>query len=143
MLLEITDTASEMDPATQAHIFEPFFTTKEVGKGTGLGLSTVYGVIKQSSGCIAVESALGHGTAFSIYLPQTSEKAPARKPRPCRAENLRGTETVLLVEDAGSVRELTREWLKNGRLRRLGSERSGRCDSDRETVPRGNSPFDN
>jgi PAS domain S-box-containing protein len=114
VLLEITDNGVGMDPATQTHIFEPFFTTKEVGKGTGLGLSTVYGVVKQSSGYIGVESALGHGTTFSIYLPRTTEKALARKPGPCRAESLRGTETVLLVEDAGSVRELTREWLKTG-----------------------------
>lgn len=113
VLLEITDTGVGMDPATQARIFEPFFTTKDVGKGTGLGLSTVYGVVKQSSGHIAVESALGHGTKFAIYLPRTAEKALARKPGPCHAESLRGTETVLLVEDAGAVRELTREWLKS------------------------------
>ncbi len=114
VLLEITDTGVGMDPTTQAHIFEPFFTTKEVGKGTGLGLSTVYGVVKQSSGYIGVTSAVGHGTTFSIYLPQTTEAAPARKPGPCHADTLRGTETVLLVEDAGSVRELTREWLSTG-----------------------------
>lgn len=110
-LLEITDTGVGMSHETQAHIFEPFFTTKEVGKGTGLGLSTVYGVVKQSSGCITVDSAPGHGTTVSIYLPRTTEKAAARKPEPCRAEALRGDETLLLVEDAGSVRELTREWL--------------------------------
>lgn len=111
VLLEITDTGVGMDATTQAHIFEPFFTTKEVGKGTGLGLSTVYGVVKQSAGYIGVESAVGHGTTFSIYMPRTAEKAAARKPGPCRAQDLRGSETVLLVEDAGSVRELTREWL--------------------------------
>lgn len=113
VLLEITDTGVGMSRQTQAHIFEPFFTTKE-GRGTGLGLSTVYGVVKQSSGHIAADSALGRGTTFSIYLPQTTEKAPARKPGPCRAESLRGTETLLLVEDASSVRELTREWLTTG-----------------------------
>jgi len=114
VLLEITDTGVGMDPGTQAHIFEPFFTTKEVGKGTGLGLSTVYGVVKQSSGYIAVQSAVGRGTTFSIYLPLTAEKVQARKPGPCGTESLRGTETILLVEDAGSVRELTREWLAAG-----------------------------
>ncbi|MGH9734355.1 MAG: PAS domain S-box protein [Candidatus Acidiferrales bacterium] len=114
VLLEITDTGVGMSPETQTHIFEPFFTTKEVGKGTGLGLSTVYGVVKQSSGHIAADSAVGHGTTFSIYLPRTAEKVPARKPGPCRAESLRGTETLLLVEDASSVRELTREWLTTG-----------------------------
>jgi two-component system, cell cycle sensor histidine kinase and response regulator CckA len=113
VLLEITDTGVGMDPATQARMFEPFFTTKEVGKGTGLGLSTVYGVVKQSSGHIAVKTAVGHGTTFSIYLPRTAEKPLLRKPGPCRANSLRGTETVLLVEDSGSVRELTREWLKS------------------------------
>ncbi|MGH9716253.1 MAG: PAS domain S-box protein [Candidatus Acidiferrales bacterium] len=114
VLLEISDTGLGMDVETQAHIFEPFFTTKDVGKGTGLGLSTVYGVVKQSAGHISVDSAPGRGTTFSIYLPKTAAKALPRKPGPCRAESLRGTETVLLVEDASSVRELTREWLGAG-----------------------------
>jgi len=111
VLLEISDTGTGMDAEIQTHIFEPFFTTKEVGKGTGLGLSTVYGVVKQSSGHISVDSAPGHGTTFAIYLPRTAERVAARKPGPCKLENVGGSETLLLVEDASSVRELTREWL--------------------------------
>jgi CheY-like chemotaxis protein len=111
VLLEISDTGVGMDAETQAHIFEPFFTTKEVGKGTGLGLSTVYGVIKQSGGQINVESSPDRGTTFSIYLPWTAEAVTPAKPAPDQAESLRGTETVLLVEDADSVRELARDWL--------------------------------
>jgi len=111
VLLEISDTGTGMDAEIQSHMFEPFFTTKEVGKGTGLGLSTVYGVVKQSGGHISVDSAPGQGTTFAIYLPRTAELVLARKPGPCHVESLRGSETVLLVEDASAVRELTREWL--------------------------------
>ncbi len=112
VLLEITDTGIGMDAETQSHIFEPFFTTKEVGKGTGLGLSTVYGVIKQSGGYVSIDSAVGHGTTFTIYLPRTNEKAPPCKLPVNHGESLRGNETILLVEDAGAVRDLTHEWLE-------------------------------
>lgn len=114
VLLQISDTGIGMDASTQAHIFEPFFTTKEIGKGTGLGLSTVYGVIKQSGGYIWVDSKPGHGARFRICLPRTAETTVPRKAGPSLPESLRGMETILLVEDAGPVRELAREWLTTG-----------------------------
>ena len=111
VLLSVSDTGIGMDAATQAHIFEPFFTTKEQGKGTGLGLSTVYGVIRQSGGHIWVYSEPGLGTTFKIYLPRTDEAILAKKPIVGLTTSLRGTETILLVEDEGPLRELTQSLL--------------------------------
>ena len=113
VLLSVTDTGQGMTPETKAHIFEPFFTTKEVGKGTGLGLATVYGVVKQSGGFVWVESAVGKGTTFEIYLPQVSGKAAPTSDTESRLTPLpRGSETILVVEDEADVRDLTCEFLR-------------------------------
>jgi CheY-like chemotaxis protein len=112
VVLAVTDTGVGMSRETIAHIFEPFFTTKEIGKGTGLGLSTVYGVVKQSDGYIWVYSEPGQGSVFKIYLPQVVESAEQIRPEESTTESVRGTETVLLVEDEQSVRILTRSMLE-------------------------------
>ncbi|MEN9575044.1 MAG: hypothetical protein RL514_2899 [Verrucomicrobiota bacterium] len=109
--LSVTDTGCGMDAATQAHIFEPFFTTKEVGKGTGLGLATVYGIVKQHEGWVECTSAPGQGTTFKIFLPQLATKAAAPAVALEDDAALRGTETLLLVEDELAVREINRRAL--------------------------------
>jgi len=101
-----------MSEETKAHIFEPFFTTKDVGKGTGLGLATVYGIVKQSGGFVWVESAVGKGATFEIYLPQAGEKAMRAEPESKPSSVPRGSETILVVEDESGVRLLTCEFLK-------------------------------
>jgi len=112
VMLAVSDTGYGMEASTKARIFEPFFTTKEPGKGTGLGLATVYGVVKQSSGYIFVDSAPGAGARFEIYLRQVLDKAQTA-PAEERAAKLRGgRETVLLVEDEADVRTLICEFLK-------------------------------
>jgi len=111
VMLAVSDTGFGMDANIKARIFEPFFTTKEPGKGTGLGLATVYGVVKQSSGYIFVDSAPGVGARFEIYLPQVADKVET-VPAGGRAAKVRGgRETVLLVEDEADVRTLTCEFL--------------------------------
>jgi PAS domain S-box-containing protein len=111
-VLTVSDSGSGISPEVHAHLFEPFFTTKEEGKGTGLGLATVYGIVKQSGGHIWCLSRQGRGTTFSIYLPRTKEEG--RKPGIADAapEHYRGSETVLLVEDEESVRQIVRTVLE-------------------------------
>jgi two-component system, cell cycle sensor histidine kinase and response regulator CckA len=103
--LVVRDTGQGMSAEVKAHLFEPFFTTKARGLGTGLGLATVYGIVKQSGGCVLVESAPGRGTTFEIYLPRTLEVPPSPF-APGEPTRRRGTETILLIEDDPQVREV-------------------------------------
>jgi two-component system, cell cycle sensor histidine kinase and response regulator CckA len=117
VVIEVADTGIGIAPDTLGRIFEPFFSTKEVGSGTGLGLSTVYGIVKQTGGFVFVESRLGRGTTFSIYLPrhQATEPAPCEmgEPEPAIARDLTGSGTVVLVEDDDAVRVFGARALRN------------------------------
>ncbi len=105
--LTVTDTGCGMDATTKARIFEPFFTTKPAGRGTGLGLATVFGIVKQANGVLEVESELGVGTSFIVYLPMTDQVIETETVAdPSAPASVCGGETLLLVEDEDDIREL-------------------------------------
>jgi PAS domain S-box-containing protein len=112
VMLAVSDTGCGMDRDTLSHIFEPFFTTKEPGKGTGLGLATVYGIVQQNGGSIAVYSEPRIGTTFRVYLPRVEELAAALEPEAALPRLQRGSETILLLEDEDGVLNLAREILE-------------------------------
>jgi PAS domain S-box-containing protein len=102
--LAVGDTGSGIPPEVLPKIFEPFFTTKEAGKGTGLGLANVYGIVQQHSGWVEVQSEVGRGTTFNVYLPRRAVAAPTTPSRLGVPDFPRGTETILVVEDDPLVR---------------------------------------
>jgi CheY-like chemotaxis protein len=113
VLLTVSDTGIGMDDETKSRVFEPFFTTKEPGRGTGLGLSTVYGIVKQSGGCIWVESSRMAGTAVHVCLPRVDQPPDEEPLRLVSSREQGGSETVLLVEDEPSVRTMVRRILED------------------------------
>ncbi len=124
VVVTVKDTGCGMDAETRERVFEPFFTTKDVGKGTGLGLSTIYGIVKQSGGHVSVESEQDLGTTFRVYFPRvTQQGSPIETDGEVRG-NLRGTETILLVEDEDDLREAITVYLKNAGYKVL-SARTG------------------
>jgi K+-sensing histidine kinase KdpD len=112
VMLSVSDTGLGMTRETQARVFEPFFTTKEKGKGTGLGLSTVYGIVKQSGGSIWMYSEPQRGTTFKIYLPRVNESLREENISQPVSNGEGGNETILLVEDEDSVRQVATRILR-------------------------------
>jgi len=111
-MLSVSDSGVGMTREVQEQIFDPFFTTKEKGKGTGLGLSTVYGIVKQSGGDIYVYSEVGKGTTFKLYLPRVFEPLEEFKKEVPVEKIPQGNETILVVEDDGSVRKIVVDLLR-------------------------------
>ncbi|MBN1841209.1 MAG: response regulator [Deltaproteobacteria bacterium] len=108
--ISVRDTGTGMDEATRSRVFEPFFTTKEMGRGTGLGLASAYGIIKNHAGIIAVDSKKGEGTTFDIYLPVSEKEIPEQPDLPVSL--MRGTESVLLVDDEDIIIDIGQEILE-------------------------------
>ncbi len=125
VMLAVSDTGDGMDEETSSRVFEPFFTTKEPGRGTGLGLSTVYGTVKQSGGSVLVSSELRKGTTFTIYLPRVDVPIKNRPTSAARSGLTGGLETILVVEDESSVRDLVARVLQ-----RLGYQVIGAANGD-------------
>ncbi len=115
--LALVDTGTGMDAATKQRLFEPFFTTKEIGRGTGLGLATVYGIVRQSGGRIDVTSELGQGTTFALHFPSARAETDVESNVEPRTAAAHGAETILLVEDDESVRQLVRTFLERAGYR--------------------------
>ena len=137
VMLAVSDTGCGMDAAIVGRVFEPFFTTKEPGRGTGLGLSTVYGIVKQSGGSIAVQSEPGHGSTFRIYMPVAQRAASAReRPGADTQASRGGTETIVMVEDEAGVRELLVQVLTRAgyRIHAFGSWGELMAQLDRQEV---------
>ena len=114
--IDVTDTGTGIPPDVLARIFDPFFSTKPLGQGTGLGLSTVYGIIRQSNGYVGVETQIGKGTIFSIYMPRATEEQVAQiivAPVIEKVEDLTGSSRILLVEDEDAVRSFSVRALQN------------------------------
>lgn len=138
VLLTVSDTGIGMDKDTLEHVFEPFFTTKGEGKGTGLGLATVFGIVKQNGGYINVYSETGHGSTFRVYLPRHTGAVPEEDLAQEHAESVRGTETVLLVEDEEMVRELARRVFEQAGYRVIPAAGPGEalawCETSEEPI---------
>ncbi len=112
VMVAVGDTGLGMNAETKSRVFEPFFTTKEPGKGTGLGLSTVYGIVQQSGGQVTVDSEPGMGSRFKVYLPRVEEDATPAPTESSSEPIAAGSETILLVEDDASVREMISDTLR-------------------------------
>ncbi len=121
VMIAVSDSGCGMSQELQSRIFEPFFTTKEKGKGTGLGLATVYGIVQQSGGSISVYSEPGEGTTFKVFLPRVGEPASVCEAPAEKSNELRGSETVLLVEDEEAVRNMASEILHSNGYHVLGA----------------------
>ena len=147
VLIQVEDTGTGMPPEILDKIFDPFFTTKEVGKGTGLGLSTSLAIIKSHGGFIRVDSLVGRGTKFELYLPaQTEPSANTAAAVPVEMPRGHG-ELILVVDDEATVRQVTRQTLGSIRLPRGGrrGRRGGRrdlCHSPRRDLRRAHGPYD-
>ncbi len=125
--IDVTDTGTGISPENLSRILEPFFTTKDVGHGTGLGLATVYGIIRQTGGYLAIDSTVGAGTTFTIYLPrlgaeEAKQQAEARKVEDEPAKDLTGSARILLVEDEDAVRTFSTRALTNKGYQVFGAE---------------------
>jgi PAS domain S-box-containing protein len=137
VMLAVSDTGVGMDVATQSRIFEPFFTTKAKDKGTGLGLSTAYGIVRQSAGTISVRSELGKGTTFDVHLPRVDAPLDGVL-APAAEMNVRGNETILLVEDEDAVRSVASSILRRQGYRVLVAQNAGEalliCETESESI---------